>query len=87
MPALTVLPDDPAVVLPALRAALDGSGPAIMVRPANLPADAAPAPETVPEGVAVVVETSGSTGRPKRVLLTADALLASAAASAVMLST
>jgi len=82
MPALLVLPDDPAVVLPALRAALDGSGPAIMVRPAKLPADAAPAPETVPEGVAVVVETSGSTGHPKRVLLTADALLASAAASA-----
>lgn len=82
MRELSVLPDDPAVVLPALRAALDGSGPAVMVRPSALPADAAPAPDEVPDGVAVVVETSGSTGRPKRVLLTADALLASAAASA-----
>lgn len=39
-------------------------------------------PESVPQRVALVVETSGSTGRPKRVALSADALLASAAASA-----
>jgi o-succinylbenzoate---CoA ligase len=81
MPALRVLPDDAALVLPALREALDG-GPAIMVRPDRLPADAAPAPEAAPDGVAVVVETSGSTGRPKRVLLAADAIRASGAASA-----
>ena len=35
----------------------------------------------VPQRVAVVVETSGSTGAPKRVALSADALLASAAAA------
>ena len=39
----------------------------------------------VPRAVAVVIETSGSTGRPKRVMLSTDALLASAAASSVAL--
>ena len=38
-------------------------------------------PAAVERRVALVVETSGSTGRPKRVALSADALLASAAAS------
>lgn len=38
-------------------------------------------PAEVPRRVALVVETSGSTGSPKRVALSADALLASAAAS------
>jgi o-succinylbenzoate---CoA ligase len=38
--------------------------------------------ETVAQNVALVIETSGSTGAPKRVGLSADALLASAAASA-----
>lgn len=38
--------------------------------------------ERVPQNVALVIETSGSTGVPKRVALSADALLASAAASA-----
>ncbi|HEV7812000.1 MAG TPA: AMP-binding protein [Leifsonia sp.] len=37
---------------------------------------------TVAQNVALVIETSGSTGVPKRVALSADALLASAAASA-----
>lgn len=64
-------------VLAALRDALSG-GPAI------LPVDwgAAPdgLPETVEQRIALVVETSGSTGRPKRVALSADAVLASAAA-------
>lgn len=62
----------------ALRDALSGDGPAV------LPHTAAPAgvPETVEQRVAVVIETSGSTGKPKRVQLSADALLASAAASA-----
>ncbi|NEN08024.1 AMP-binding protein [Diaminobutyricibacter tongyongensis] len=36
----------------------------------------------MPQNVALVIETSGSTGVPKRVALSADALLASAAASA-----
>ncbi|MDP9028555.1 MAG: AMP-binding protein, partial [Actinomycetota bacterium] len=38
-------------------------------------------PELVEQRIALVVETSGSTGRPKRVALSADALLANAAAS------
>lgn len=38
--------------------------------------------ERVAQNVALVIETSGSTGVPKRVALSADALLASAAASA-----
>ncbi|TAL42550.1 MAG: o-succinylbenzoate--CoA ligase [Salinibacterium sp.] len=72
---------DPGAVLDGLRRALSGDGPAI------LPHVGAPTglPETVEQRVAVVVETSGSTGRPKRVTLSADALLASAAASDVQL--
>ncbi len=64
----------------ALRAALAGSGPAIFagVGAADLPA-------TVPQRVALVVQSSGSTARPKRVALSADALLASAAASESLL--
>ncbi|MFF1876816.1 AMP-binding protein [Leifsonia sp. NPDC058230] len=50
----------------------DGEGPSVW-----------PVPEaTVAQSVALVIETSGSTGVPKRVALSADALLASAAASA-----
>lgn len=68
-------------VFAALRDALSGDGPAILPHPGQ--------PEGIPEmverRVAVVVETSGSTGRPKRVALGADALLASAAASDVLL--
>lgn len=61
-------------VLPALRDALAG-GDAILVGEAtDLPVD-------VEQRVALVVETSGSTGRPKRVALSADAVLANAAAS------
>lgn len=68
----------PGDVAVRLRAALAG-GPAI------LPAAPGSSPEGLPaeveRRVALVVETSGSTGRPKRVALSADALLASAAAS------
>jgi len=68
---------DPQAVTVALRAALAGDGPAILAHsavPDRLPSQVA-------QRVAVVVETSGSTGRPKRVELTADAMLASAAAA------
>ena len=71
---------DASAVLVALRTALDGSGPAIL--PLAEPADA---PSAVPERVAVVVQTSGSTGSPKRVALSAEALLAGAAASDAVL--
>lgn len=67
-------------VLVALRRALSGDGPAILPHPA--PSSVAGSlSSTVPQRVALVVETSGSTGRPKRVMLSANALLASAAAS------
>ncbi|MES1170007.1 MAG: AMP-binding protein [Leifsonia sp.] len=62
-------------VFASLREALAG-GDAIMVSDS-----AGDVPERVEQRVALVVETSGSTGRPKRVALSADALLANAAAS------
>jgi len=66
---------DPAAVIVALRDALTG-GPAILTgTPRTQP------PEAVEQRVAVVIETSGSSGVPKRVALSANALLASAAAS------
>jgi O-succinylbenzoic acid--CoA ligase len=61
----------------ALHSALDGSGPAVFAGE-----DPGDLPDVVPQRVALVVQSSGSTGRPKRVALSADALLASAAASA-----
>jgi o-succinylbenzoate---CoA ligase len=74
---LEVVPADGPSVLLALRAALSGTGPAVLVgQPTRrLPAE-------VPQRVALVVETSGSSATPKRVALSSDALLASAAASA-----
>ena len=61
-------------VLPALRDALAGGDALFVGAAADLPA-------RVEQRVALVVETSGSSGRPKRVALSADALLANAAAS------
>lgn len=74
---------DVGTVLDALRDALAGDGPAI------LPHGGAPTglPDTIEQRVAVVIETSGSTAKPKRVMLSADALLASAAASETALGT
>lgn len=68
----------------ALRAALDG-GPAVLPlvtgpRLATLRARLAPGEPAEP-GTAVVVATSGSTGEPRGVLLSADALRASANAT------
>ncbi|KQQ08354.1 AMP-binding protein [Rathayibacter sp. Leaf296] len=68
----------PEQVLIALRAALDGSGPAIRVA---APGASGAAAAVVPQRVAVVVETSGSSGPPKRVALATGALLTSAAAT------
>lgn len=67
-------------VLAALRDAFAG-GPALFVASGAAGADTTPLPQRVPQHVGLVVETSGSTGRPKRVVLPADAVLASAAAS------
>jgi O-succinylbenzoic acid--CoA ligase len=72
--------DGPVAVLGALRSALAG-GPALFVASGAAGADAGPLPATVAQHVGLVVETSGTTGRPKRVVLPADAVLASAAAS------
>lgn len=58
-------------LLPALTAALDGTGPAV-----------GDGPDTVADEVAVVVRTSGSTGDARAVLLSAAALRASATATA-----
>jgi O-succinylbenzoic acid--CoA ligase len=74
MRALRVVAPGPDV-LPELRAALAG-GDAILVGTAT-----DDLPREVGQRVALVVETSGSTGRPKRVALSADAVLANAAAS------
>src|SRR5690606_15138054 len=72
--------EGPTAVLEALRSALAG-GPALFVASAEPGADSAPLPAKVAQQVGLVVETSGTTGRPKRVVLPADAVLASAAAS------
>lgn len=71
-----VVGDDPRDILRALRSAIHGAGPALglgMVRAV---------PGTVRAGTAVVVTTSGSTGVPKSVILSRDALTASALATA-----
>ncbi|TDN91883.1 AMP-binding protein [Microbacterium sp. BK668] len=71
-----VVGDDPREILRGLRSAIHGAGPALglgMVRAM---------PETVRAGTAVVVTTSGSTGVPKSVVLSRDALTASALATA-----
>ncbi|MGO4298547.1 AMP-binding protein [Leifsonia sp. RAF41] len=75
----------PEAVFAALREALTGTGGAVVPRATPSGRTDEPWPgtaESVPQNVALVIETSGSTGVPKRVALSADALLASAAASA-----
>lgn len=74
-------------MLAALRAALDGSGPAVLPVQLGAPEQGGSAGSTdmVDDRVALVIETSGSTGVPKRVALGADALLASAEGSAIAL--
>nr|WP_314845843.1 AMP-binding protein [uncultured Microbacterium sp.] len=67
--------EDPAALVTPLRRALDG-GPALGF---GMLGDA---PERVPGGTAVVIATSGSSGVPKRVALSAEALRASAEATA-----
>ncbi|MGN6445795.1 AMP-binding protein [Amnibacterium sp.] len=76
---LAPVPDDPATLVPAVRAALDGTGPAVLpLAPGDAPDGVQ---ERVPLPVAVVVRTSGTSGVPKAVALSAGALLASAAAT------
>ncbi|PPK97472.1 O-succinylbenzoic acid--CoA ligase [Kineococcus xinjiangensis] len=85
------LPTGAAVLaaLPRLRAALDGTGPALLPHPAGspppadlLPGEPLAAAEDDPDDpTAVVVSTSGSTGTAKGALLSAAALRASATAT------
>lgn len=85
-------PDAVRAALVALRALVDGTGPALVpLDPtshrsrASSPGGASPGPahhpRAVPDEAAVVLATSGSTGRPRLVALSADALLASAHAT------
>lgn len=80
-PVVRVPADDASAVLDALRAALEG-GPAVWPVPGGAAAPPGAEATMVGAGVALVVETSGSTDAPKRVLLSADALRASAEATA-----
>lgn len=71
-----VTADDPRDILRALRETLSGAGPALgLGLVGGLPGE-------VREGTAAVVTTSGSTGMPKSVVLSRDALIASARATA-----
>lgn len=72
--------------VPALAAALDGAGPALLPLPSGgtrgaLIAALDPAVPLEREDVALVVPTSGSTGEPKGAMLTAAALRCSASAT------
>jgi o-succinylbenzoate---CoA ligase len=69
-------------ILPDLRRALDGSGPALA--PYAVHRQPPPIPDEVgdlPAGLALTIGTSGSTGRPKLAMLTGEALRASADAT------
>lgn len=71
-----VVGDDPREILRGLRGALHGAGPALGLGLVSA------FPAEVRAGTAVVVTTSGSTGVPKSVVLSRDALTASAMATA-----
>lgn len=76
-------------LLPTLRAALRGDGPAVLPHAAGTPAAAslrpgeplAPGEDDDADPTVAVLATSGSTGRPKGALLSASALLASVSAT------
>lgn len=85
-PLMQVSAADVEGVTRALRAALEG-GPAVWpVAQSERPRPAEEPAWVVEDRVALVVETSGSTDAPKRVLLSAAALRASAAATDAALS-
>ncbi|OIH94592.1 AMP-binding protein [Curtobacterium sp. MCBA15_001] len=79
-PLVALGASDPSAVLRGLEAALAG-GPALLPVAEGAPSLPTPPPADVAQRVALVVETSGSTGTGKRVALSADALLAGAAAA------
>lgn len=79
-PLVALGASDPFAVLRGLEAALAG-GPTLLPVAEDAPGLPTPAPASVPQRVALVVETSGSTGTGKRVALSSEALLAGAAAA------
>ncbi|TDD23449.1 AMP-dependent synthetase [Kribbella turkmenica] len=86
MSSLRLVPGTPDAVLSALTAVLDGRGTPFAPVPADPAAAArvrqAAAPdEPLEHDCAVVLTTSGSSGEPKGVLLSRDALIASATAT------
>ena len=69
-------------VLADLRRALDGAGPAVAPHALHSPPPLIPDDLShLPQGLALTIGTSGSTGPPKVVMLTRDALRASADAT------
>ncbi len=81
---ISISADDPLAVMRALEEAMTASGPAIMPVPGEVAVEhpqVSNLPEDAPRDVVAVIETSGSTAKPKRVMLTARALRASAAAT------
>lgn len=86
-PLMQVSATDVPALTRALRSALNG-GPAVWPVPAAVETDASHLPPAAEVGddIALVVETSGSTDAPKRVLLSAGALRASAAATEAALN-
>ncbi len=86
MSRLRLVPGTPDGVLAALAGVLDGSGTPFAPVPSDPAAaarvhDAAKPDEPVEDGCAVVLTTSGSSGEPKGVLLSREALIASATAT------
>jgi len=86
MSSLRLVPGTPDAVLSALSGVLDGSGTPFAPVPSDAAAAArvrqAAAPdEPLEDDCAVVLTTSGSSGEPKGVLLSRDALIASAVAT------
>jgi O-succinylbenzoic acid--CoA ligase len=85
---LHAVPARAELLLPALAAALDGRGPAVLplpTKPERVLAALRPDEPLEHGDIALVVPTSGSTGEPKGVLLPAAALHASATATAARL--
>jgi len=85
---LVAVPARAELLLPALAAALDGTGPAVLPlppQPDRVLAALRPDELLEDDDTALVVPTSGSTGEPKGVLLPAGALRASAGATAARL--
>ncbi len=77
-----VRPEHPRDVLRALRAALGGAGPALMLGGGHgTEPDSAPDHADLPAGAVAVITTSGSSGYPKSVVLGRAALTSSALAT------